>query len=366
MQEFVIAMKVFHCTHCQHLVFFENTLCLRCGHKLAYLPDVKGMGSLDPLEEDLWQCPGPREKRTYRLCANYRKENVCNWAIPAHVAHTLCDSCRLTRVVPALSESGNREAWYRLETAKRRLLYSLWRLGCPVVSKLDDPERGLSFQFLSDQNGGSDAPVLTGHANGVITINLAESDDVERERRRQQLHEPYRTLLGHLRHESGHYYWNLLIKETPLIDPFREAFGNEGRDYGQALKDHYESGPPEDWAEKFVSAYASAHPWEDWAETWAHYIHMTDTLETAQTCGLSLRPRRSDEPSLETASVPGTRQSSFDKLITNWFPLTYLLNNLNRGLGLPDGYPFTLSRTAIDKLRFVHTAITACSHSRVN
>jgi hypothetical protein len=177
------------------------------------------------------------------------------------------------------------------------------------------------------------------------------------------MHEPYRTLLGHFRHESGHYYWDRLIQKSSRIDPFRKLFGDERKEYGPSLQEYYNQGAPAEWQERFVSAYASAHPWEDWAETWAHYLHMTDTLETAAACGLSLRPRRSDEPVLKATPSPD-RSESFDQLIASWFPLTYLLNNLNRGLGLPDGYPFVLSTPAIDKLRFVHETIRATSNTR--
>src|SRR5207302_77798 len=135
--------------------------------------------------------------------------------------------------------------------------------------------------------------------DGVITLNVAEADDAQREKRRLQMHEPYRTLLGHFRHEIAHYYWDRLVKDGPLRDGFRARFGDEREDYGAALRRHYQQGPPADWQARFVSAYASAHPWEDWAETWAHYLHMADALETAIACGLSLRPRRGDEPSLK-------------------------------------------------------------------
>ena len=174
-----------------------------------------------------------------------------------------------------------------------------------------------------------------------------------------RLHEPYRTLLGHFRHEVGHYYWDRLIKDSPRIDDFRVLFGDERQDYGQALQKHYDQGPRGDWQEQFVSAYASVHPWEDWAETWAHYLHMTDTLETASACGLTLRPRRDDEPTLKSPppTLSDTRFTAFDRLIDAWFPLTYVLNNLNRGLGLPDGYPFVLSPPAVEKLKFVHETL---------
>src|SRR5262249_7112200 len=156
-------------------------------------------------------------------------------------------------------------------------------LGLPVVAKDEHSPEGLAFEFLSDVKGeGSDgSSILTGHANGVITINVAEADDAERERQRLAMHEPYRTLLGHFRHEVGHYYWDRLIRDSSHMARFRELCGDERDDYGAALRKHYETGPPADWQTKFVSSYASSHPWEDWAETWAHYLHLADTLETA-------------------------------------------------------------------------------------
>lgn len=353
-------MKVFHCDHCEHLVFFENTSCVSCDHLLAYLPDLGVVGSLDE-EDGVWRSPLPRaEGRTYRLCANYDEHQVCNWAVPAEDGDPLCLSCRLTRVIPNLSRPGHHDAWYRLEVAKRRLVYSLLALGLPIRNRTEDPVHGLAYEFLADVDQPDGTAVLTGHANGVITVNIAEADDVERERRRQNLHEPYRTLLGHFRHEVGHYYWDRLIKKSDRLHSFRAIFGDERAGYATALKRHYESGPAADWQQRHVSAYASVHPWEDWAETWAHYLHMSDALETASVCGLSLRPRRADEPTLKAPAAPrGGRLGSFDQMIGTWFPLTYVLNNLNRGLGLPDGYPFILSTPAIEKLRFIHDTIAA-------
>ncbi len=342
-------MKIFHCDNCDRLVFFENTRCVNCGHVLAFLPDLAEVRSLEP----------DAGEQRYRLCQNYREAQVCNWAVLADDPHPLCLSCRLTRVIPDLSVPGHQEAWYRLEVAKRRVVYSLLNLGLPVVNRLDDPARGLAFEFRADPAPG-EAPVMTGHANGVITISVAEADDAERERRRRALGEPYRTLLGHVRHEIGHYYWDRLIANSDRLEAFRAQFGNEQEDYAEALSRHYVEGPPADWQHRFVTAYASAHAWEDWAETWAHYLHMTDALETAAACGLSIRPRRQGEPALTTAPTSaGTATGSFDRLIESWFPLTYVLNNLNRGLGMPDGYPFVLSPPAIEKLRFVHDTIAA-------
>jgi hypothetical protein len=315
------------------------------------------LGSLDPGGAGIWQCPPSRtEGQTYRLCENYARENICNWAVPAADLDPLCRSCRLTRVIPDLSHPGHREAWYRLEVAKRRLVYNLLGLGLPLKNKVDDALHGLAFEFLADSRVPGTAPVLTGHKSGVITISVVEADDTQREKRRLQLHEPYRTLLGHFRHEIGHYYWDQLIQNGDRINVFRQLFGDERNNYQQALRQHYERGAPEDWQQRFVSAYASSHPWEDWAERGPHYLLMADALETAAACGLSLRPGRPDEPSLQPDGY-GTAVKPFDRMTNDWFPLTYALTNLNRSLGLPDGSPFALSSVAIDKRRFVHEAI---------
>ncbi len=353
-------MKVFHCDHCQQLVFFENTRCVKCGHDLAYLPDIAEMGSLESAGENLWRSTARgAEGKAYRLCRNYSVENVCNWAVPEADPNPLCRSCRLTHIIPDLSQPGGREGWCRLETAKRRLIYAVLGLGLPVASKNEDANNGLAFEFLADAPGEA-AVALTGHNEGVITLNTAEADDAEREKRRLQLGEPYRTLVGHFRHESGHYYWDRLIKNSPRLDGFRQHFGDEREDYGKALARHYEQAAPTNWPTQFISAYASMHAWEDWAETWAHYLHMTDTLETAVGCGMSLRPQRSDEPALNPDSVlRGCRPESFDQAIEVWFSLTYVLNNLNRGLGMPDAYPFVLSAPVLEKLRFIHETIAA-------
>ncbi|MAY26533.1 MAG: putative zinc-binding peptidase [Polycyclovorans sp.] len=353
-------MNVFHCDHCQHTVFFENVSCLSCGHALAYLPDVGDMAALAPEGNGQWRSLSPASNnRRYRLCDNYALNGVCNWALPADAPHSLCRACRLTRVLPNQDQPGNLEAWGKLEVAKRRLVHSLLQLNLPLNSHLDDAENGLAFDFLSDsgetQDGGA---VLTGHQNGVITINIAEADDLERERRRLAMREPYRTLLGHFRHEVGHYYWDLFSPDHAWLSAFRQRFGDEREDYAAALQRHYDQGPRADWQQQHVTSYASTHPWEDWAETWAHYLHMTDSLDTAAACGFSLRPSRSDEPQM-TAPRSGFHPARpFDLMIEDWLALIYALNNLNRSMGLADGYPFVLAPPVIEKLRFVHDTVT--------
>ena len=351
-------MRTFHCTHCGYQVFFENTVCVSCGRTLAFLSDRASIGSLDPLADGTWQSPlfDPVD-RTYRLCQNYTLMHVCNWAVPLDDPQLLCRSCRLTVLIPDISQQAAHEAWFRLEAAKRRLVFTLLALELPLSNRHEDPRGGLAFEFKADLDPNN-APVLTGHSGGVITINIAEADDAERERRRAAVREPYRTLLGHLRHESGHYYWDRLVVAEHEVESFRACFGDERQSYADALDAYYQYGPPADWQSQFVSAYASAHPWEDWAETWAHYLHIVDTLETAAACGLALVPPRPDEPALDPLPTEAKlRDVPFDRLINSWFPLTYVVNELNRGLGLADAYPFVLSQGAITKLQYVHDLI---------
>lgn len=357
-------MRVFHCDHCDHLVFFESVECVQCGHRLAFAPDLQVVTSLDPVKDTaVWSSPLKRAKgRRYKLCANYTTHNTCNWALPADDPNTLCQACRLTRIIPDLTVEGNKVGWYKLEVAKRRLIYTLMNLGLPLPAKSEQTPDGVAFEFLADPPPGSDAPaVLTGHADGVITVNIAEADDAEREHRKAALREPYRTLLGHFRHEIGHYYWNVLIEhDERRLAAFRKLFGDDRANYSDALQRHYESGPPADWQDNFISSYATMHAWEDWAETWAHYLHMVDTLETAADAGLSIRPDRSDEPTMKAAPDPiNDSRVRFDKMMASWTALTYVLNNLNRGLGIPDAYPFVLSPAAVQKLKFVHDTIAA-------
>jgi hypothetical protein len=352
---------MFHCDHCGRPIFFENTFCGNCGHKLAYVPELKLIVSLDATGggkngDTLYTTPVRRSNgRTYRLCSNYTTHAICNWAVASDDPNPLCVSCRLTQVIPDLHSAENKAAWHKLELAKRRLVYSLLEHELPLRNKMEDPADGLAFHLKADPPGGP--RVLTGHEDGVITLNIDEADDVQREKRRLSMHEPYRTLLGHFRHEIGHYYWDRLIRDSRRIEGYRRLFGDERQDYNAALKLYYDNGPQPNWNQNFVSAYASVHPWEDWAETWAHYLHMTDTLETAAACGLSLQPERKDDPAMEKQPMKPAHRQVFDEIMNNWFPLTFVLNNLNRGMGLADAYPFVLPPAAVEKLRFVHETI---------
>jgi hypothetical protein len=349
-------MKTFHCNKCGQQVFFENVLCENCGCTLGYQPEHGALSSFEAAPDGLWRSLNPvNAGRLYKQCINYAREAVCNWMLAADAAGELCVSCRLTQVIPALVSEQNRMYWRRLEAAKRRLLYSLSELGIEPIPKADDADTGLAFEFLEDAPGSQ---VKTGHANGVITLNIAEADPSFREKTREQLGEPYRTLLGHFRHESGHYYFDRLVAGSAWLQPFRALFGDERLDYAQALQTYYESGAPPDCKARFVSTYASAHPAEDWAECWAHYLNMVDTLDTAYACGMTLRPRKPGEPELATEEQP-LQPPSFENVMSDWFALSYVLNSLNRSVGMPDAYPFTLSSPVIDKLRFVHQVVCA-------
>jgi hypothetical protein len=244
--------------------------------------------------------------------------------------------------------------WRKLEIAKHRLFYTLLKLRLPLATRAEDAD-GLAFDFLSNQL--SAAPVMTGHAAGVITINLLEANDSERERQRSQMGEPYRTLLGHFRHEIAHYYWDKLVANSPCLDDFRAIFGDERKDYAAALQQHHTNGPPADWPEHFVTAYASAHPWEDFAETWAHYFHMVDTLETAGAFGMRVRPKLSKGAELATTIDFDPHLAEMDRLVDAWLPLTFAVNSINRSMGQPDLYPFVLGPAVIVKLTFVHERI---------
>jgi hypothetical protein len=345
-------MKAFHCDHCGNLIFFENVSCLRCNHTLGFIPERTDLCALEPLQGNFWQPLGSTAHlQRYRQCRNSREYQVCNWLVAENDASEHCRACRLNLLIPDLAIEGNLERWRKLEQAKRRVLYSLLRFKLRT-----EEERGraaLRFKFLGDQPGG--ATVLTGHHLGVITINIAEADDAERERRRVELHEPLRTLLGHLRHEVAHYYWDRLVANGPELESFRGLFGDERQNYDGCLRQHYQHGPRGDWQEHFVTVYASCHPWEDWAETWAHYLHIVDTLETAGSFGVLLRPRHPQAATMRADPkdiLEGL--SNFEEILRNWIPLTQVLNEINRGMGLPDLYPFVLSPDSVRKLRFVH------------
>ncbi len=361
-------MKIFQCQACDQPVTFEATGCESCERRLGYVCDRHEVSALEPVGTS--GHPGSagvpvfhayaHSGRRYRFCANAR-HNACNWLVPDEHPDIFCTTCRHNHVVPDLTIPWNLTRWRQVEAAKHRLFYSLLRLDLPLATRAQYTD-GLAFDFLVDPSetylGGP--PVMTGHLNGLITMNIAEADDVERERRRTLFGEHYRTLLGHFRHEIGHYFWYLLVQNSPHLEPFRALFGDESLNYAAALERHYAQGAPENWEESYVSTYATSHPWEDFAETFAHYLHIVDTVETASTFELHLRPRlRKGRSEPVVIDFDPYRTPDLDRLIAAWLPLTYAINSLSRSMGQSDLYPFVLTPAVIAKLAFVHERIYA-------
>jgi hypothetical protein len=348
-------MQIFKCDACGHPLFFENFLCESCGRRLGFLPSQMTMAALEPIGDRWRSLVEPAAEYVY--CTNLVFDS-CNWLVRADSGECFCVACRHNRTIPDLSNNRNIMLWRRIETAKRRLFYSLLRLKLPLLTKVEDAT-GLAFDFLAS----ADKPIVTGHLDGVITINLAEADDAEREKQRGAMDEPYRTLLGHFRHEIAHYYWDRLVRDHGSINEFRNVFGDERADYGDALKRHHLEGPPQDWSVSFVSAYASSHPWEDFAETWAHYFHIVDTLETARAFGVRIRPRATSTEVLDATVDFDPYVGNIDRLIDAWLPLTFAFNSINRSMGLGDLYPFILGAPTMFKLAYIHDKIHGVSPS---
>ncbi len=351
-------MRLFTCQSCGNTVFFENVRCEKCGHALAYLPDQRRVAAIVPVEgaHNTYTALVKDKKAAaaqYRLCQNGVDYTACNWAVRADDDNPLCEACRLNEAIPDLSNPAHLEAWKSLEAGKRRLVYTLTELGLPIESR-EQREKGMAFSFMADTENEK---VFTGHAEGLVTININEADDPLREKMRKDMGENYRTVLGHFRHEIGHYYWDRLIMNSPWLNAYRQRFGDETLDYQAAVQNHYKNPPPSDWPLYYVSSYATMHPWEDWAETWAHYLHMVDTLGTSRTWGLVLKPRTVDGNTNEGISARKLDFDDFDDLLKGWLPLSVALNSLNRSMGLLDPYPFVLTDTVIDKLRFVHEVV---------
>jgi hypothetical protein len=352
---------------CGQLIFFQNVVCVNCQRQLGFLPDVISMSSLDPMADALWQPARAQQGQAllyqqdhlYRKCRNYWKENVCNWMIPNEENEEFCVSCRLNDTIPDLTRAHNRTLWALAEAAKRRLVYSLLRFGLPIASKERQGPAGLAFRFLSDieNTDGTVSRTLTGHRDGIITLNIAEAEDPYREKVRNEMKEPYRTLLGHFRHEIGHYYWDRLIRDTTFLQPYRDLFGDERMDYAQSLQRYYGTGAPANWQDNFISAYATSHPWEDWAETWAHFLHIQDTLEVANDFGLVGKRILLCPDDKNGQSSLCADPTAFDDMIQAWSELAIALNSINRSMGLADLYPFILSAAVIAKLRFVYEVV---------
>ena len=315
-------MRKFSCPSCNARLYFENVTCETCGEAVAFSP------------------VSLRLEKLHRPCAN-RTFGTCNWCVTESWTR-FCIACELNRTIPDLSVTDNLRRWRRIEAAKHRLVYDLLRLRLPVLSRTKYAG-GLVFDFLTAVT----APVLMSHADGVVTIDIAEADDATREFHRARLYEPYRTLLGHFRHEIGHYFWDRLVRDGPHLATCRSVFGDERMDYNQAVQRHYWTGPPNNWSQNYISAYASSHPWEDWAETFAHLLLILSTLDTA--ASLPLAPEGFTLQNITDVY----EEPDFQTLVKSWLPLAESLNELNRSMGITDPYPFVLGDRVIGKLQAV-------------
>ncbi len=394
-----LAGRAYRC-QCGCPVFFRNSECLACGTPLGYdperarlLPLVPGtvLGTWvvwhdQPTDQTMLQtgqqAPASLESSNplqnavlpppallFWRCTNLQTPAACNWLVPVTAqqpAEYLCRACRLNRTIPDLNDAANPDnglLWGRIELAKRRLVSSLLALGLPVASRVsEDTRRGMMFDFLRSPDFGPH--VMTGHNTGLITLNLQEADDAVREAVRKALREPYRTLLGHFRHEVGHYYWDRLVWGTDWMTGFRQLFGDETANYADSLRKNYEQGPPHQWWVHHVSAYASTHPWEDWAECWAHYLHMRDTVDTALSLGLVTDSAQLEVTpfTLDALYQPDHPQAQhFLDFLNDWTRLTTLLNEMSRSMGQPDFYPFVLPHEVVSKLHFIHLLVTSSS-----
>ena len=336
-------MRDFHCPNCGQRLTFENSTCLSCGSALGF--SLSEMALLVIAKGDASDHAGFVDANEYQLCGN-RNLAECNWLIRVDDPGGVCTSCGLTVERPNDADPAGLAEFARAEAAKRRLIAELYELKLPIVGRDEDPEHGLAFRLLSSAHEN----VVTGHDNGVITLDLAEGDDVHREQLRVEMDEPYRTLLGHFRHEVGHYYYyRLVAPSTEYVARFNELYGDPDADYQAALDRHYSEGAPQGWKKKFVSSYATMHAAEDWAETFAHYLHIRDTLDTSAWCGLA--------PATATFDRPALGPSAFPNIIELWLPLSWSLNMVNRSMGHDDLYPFVLPAAVLEKMQFIHTVI---------
>ncbi|MGJ7457596.1 zinc-binding metallopeptidase family protein [Halomonas sp. RA08-2] len=299
-------------------LWFDN-LATATGTPLAYDPQARAFITMPP------------------YCAN-RDVIGCNWIAPEQGA--FCRSCAMTALAPDPSLPYAMPHWAKTEAAKRWVIDNLGRWNW---FRPEDPGAPPVFHMLAE----GPTPVAMGHAGGVVTISVAEADPVLRTARREALEEPYRTMIGHMRHEISHMLWWRLSLRDDFLEAFRSMFGDEREDYAEALQRHYVNGPPAGWRSSFVSTYASAHPHEDWAETAAHLLHLTDIADSFVAAGLS-------SPDLPYPGWDPYMESDADRLIRVATHQVMAVNHINRSMGLPDLYPFVLSDITRQKLVFMH------------
>ncbi|WP_010520932.1 zinc-binding metallopeptidase family protein [Aquimarina agarivorans] len=331
-------MKTLNCPNCNSIVYFENDSCINCNATLHFDPRIFNFIQLGNSSNNINDI-----NAISKPCINHQF-NLCNWIAADNADY--CVSCKLNNEIPTVGDTENYQKYIKLENAKRQLVYQLLKLKLPVVSKIENNKLGLMFNFIPENNSKG---LKTGYMDGTITILLKEADAVERAQIRKLLSEPYRTLIGHFRHEIGHYYFSQLINNQNLSQ-YRNLFGNEEIDYQQSLKRYYQNGPPNNWNAHYISKYASAHPAEDWAETWSHYLHIIDLLETAHCNNICF-----NENGITLNYIDPYNSTDTNTIIHQSIILNIVANNLNRSMGIPDTYPFVLPKPMYNKLAFIHS-----------
>ena len=377
-------MRIFSCPACRHVIYFDSDTCMNCGVGLAFSRARHAMVALADGQPGTATPPAdPTAAATppdgARPCLN---RNIgCNWI--AAPGGDFCDACLLVRHVPDVIDANVSGYLRDTGTAVRRLAYQLDDLGLPIVTHWQKPDGGLAFDLDASTD---DKKVMIGHLNGIITIDITEAQDSHREALRALLDEQYRTMLGHFRHEIGHYYWQALVApRAEWLAEFREVFGDERQDYGAALDAHYgQDGGQSSWQDAFISQYARTHPWEDFAETFAHFLHITDTLQTAAAHGMQMPtipgdwppeveavmvsvphidPVQDAEQAVRDSAVPLDAEQAGDtgmrQILGEWLPLAAALNEVNRAMGKRDLYPFIIPGAVAHKLAYVLRLVTA-------
>ncbi len=330
--------------------------CWSCDSPQGYLIGRGQLVVLEPVSDTEFSTPFVHRGQVHWRCLNAAWG--CNWMVPADGPETWCASCRLTRGRPDHADPDAVEAWAEAEATKRLLIFQLHELGLPIRARSDGEPNGLAFDLVYAPGASG----VTGHRGGVVTIDLTEHDDFRRDKIRRNLAESYRTLLGHFRHEIGHYYWTILVQQAGRVEAFRACFGDERADYAAAMARHYDRLLDGEADEEHISAYAAAHPWEDWAETFAHYLHIRDTLQTAAAFGIRLvGPVASGSaPAMalhELDEQLSADPSSFRTILDVWVPLADALNAVSQSMGDRRLYPFALTRPVMEKLSFVHECV---------
>ena len=349
-----MTVRAFACPVCQSFVPFEAHNCARCDTPLGLHVPSRAMVAITEgrahIDDQWW------------VRCNQQITLGCNWLTEEEQSAEQRGRClagSLIKREPDADDTPAREKLMPTAAAMRRLVYQLLNIGLPV-----DPywrtEGGLAFDLLSSYSTGE--KVTIGHANGVITIDVVESLDDYRESLRVRLGEPYRTLLGHFRHEIGHYYQNILVENgsgaTKYLTRCRQLFGDERAGYADSLKRHYQLGAPDGWEASFISEYATMHPWEDFAECFAHYLHITDTMDSSREAGMVLHADRVRfAASRDIAPLESYDNASIERLLFDWRWISSFFNRINAAMGKGPLYPFDIPPAVVDKLGFVHRVI---------